>query len=107
MNIIGNFTKDGENYKGTIQTLPFTGPVTLEAVKEKITEDTPDYRMFSVAARGRGRVQVAAAWNARAVTSGKEYINVTIDEPSFPAPIYCRLIQLEGHEGYSLIWSRS
>ena len=106
MNIIGNFTKNGETYHGSIQTLPFSGPVTLEPVKERINEDTPAFRMFSVPGRQRGRVQLAAAWK-NVSEGGKEYLNVTLDEPSFPAPIFCRLIQLEGREDYSLIWSRS
>ena len=106
MNIIGNFIKDGENYSGGVQTLPFTGPVTLEPVKEKISEDTPDYRMFTVPVRQRSRVQIGAAWK-KISEGGKEYLGLSLDEPSFPAPIFCRLIQLDGHEGYSLIWSRS
>jgi uncharacterized protein (DUF736 family) len=107
MNIIGNFKLDGENYTGSIQTLPFTGPVTLEPVKERINDDTPDYRMFTVPGRQRGKVHLAGAWKARSQQAGKEYLNLTIDEPSFPAPIYCRLIQFEGQEDYSLVWSRS
>jgi uncharacterized protein (DUF736 family) len=106
MNIIGNFKQDGENYTGSIQTLPFTGPVTLERVKERINDDTPDYRMFTVPGRQRGKVQVAAAWKSRS-EAGNDYLNVTIDEPSFAAPIYCRLIQFQGQEDFSLIWSRS
>jgi len=106
MNIIGNFTKDGENYHGSINTLPFSGAVTLEAVKEKPTENTPDFRFFTTRGRNNGRIQIGAAWKERS-EAGKEYLGVRLDEPSFPAPISCRLIQLEGQEGFSLIWSRS
>ncbi|TCQ16886.1 uncharacterized protein DUF736, partial [Rhizobium sp. PP-CC-3G-465] len=27
-------------------------------------------------------------------------------DPSFPAPIYATLIEVEGEDGYQLIWSR-
>lgn len=106
MNIIGNFTKDNENYKGNIQTLPYSGPVTIEPVKEPFNGNPPDYRMFTVPGRQRGRVQIGAAWKERS-EAGNDYLAVSLDEPSFPARIYCRLIQLEGQEAYSLIWSRS
>jgi uncharacterized protein (DUF736 family) len=104
MNIIGSFTLDGENYSGAIQTLPFSGPVTLEPVKDKASENTPDFRAFTT--RARGRVQVGAAWKERS-EAGNAYLAVRLDEPSFPNPIFCRLIQLEGQEGHSLVWSRS
>jgi uncharacterized protein (DUF736 family) len=106
MNIIGNFTKDADNYTGIVHTLPFSGAVTFEVVKERISENTPDLRVYTNPNRQRGRVQIGAAWKERS-EAGKEYLGVRLDEPSFPAPIFCRLIQLEGEEGYSLIWSRS
>jgi uncharacterized protein (DUF736 family) len=105
MSIIGNFTRDGENYPGIIQTLAFSGPVTLEPVKER-SENGPDFVAFTVPGRQRGRVEIGSARRQRS-EAGNEYLNVKLDEPSFPAPIFCRLIQLEGQEGYSLIWSRS
>ena len=33
-------------------------------------------------------------------------ISVKLDDPSFPAPIYATLIEVEGEEGLQLIWSR-
>jgi len=106
MSIIGNFTYDGENYTGIVQTLAFSGAVVLEAVKEKTNENGPDYLAFTMPGRSRGRVEIGSARKQRS-EAGKDYLNVKLDEPSFPAPIFCRLIQLEGQEGYSLIWSRS
>jgi uncharacterized protein (DUF736 family) len=31
---------------------------------------------------------------------------VKLDDPSFAAPIYATLVEIEGEEGHSLIWSR-
>jgi len=106
MNIIGNFTQDGEGYTGTINTLPFTGAVTIEPVREKVSQNTPDFRAFTTRARQHGRVQIGAAWKERS-EAGNTYLAMRLDEPSFSAPIFCRLIQLEGQEGHSLIWSRA
>jgi len=105
MNIIGNFTPEGDGYSGFLRTLAFNGPVTLEAVKEKANENAPDFRAYAARTRHQ-RVQIGAAWKERS-ESGNAYLSVRLDDPSFPAPIFCRLIQLEGQEGYSLIWSRS
>ncbi|MNE94905.1 hypothetical protein D3C80_1929240 [compost metagenome] len=32
------------------------------------------------------------------------YLSVKLDDPSFPAPIYASLVEVDG--GHSLIWSR-
>lgn len=106
MNIIGNFTQEGETFTGSIQTLAFSGPATLEPVLEKVSENSPDYRMYTTRTRFNGRVQIGAGWKERS-EGGNPYVAVRLDDPSFSAPIFCRLVQLEGQEGHSLIWSRS
>ena len=48
---------------------------------------------------------IGAAWK-KTSEAGREYLSVTLDDPSLPAPIYARLI--EGENGtHDLIWSRS
>ena len=37
---------------------------------------------------------------------GRDYLSVKLDDPSFPAPIYATLAELEGEDGLQLIWSR-
>jgi uncharacterized protein (DUF736 family) len=38
--------------------------------------------------------------------AGRPYVSVSLDDPSFPATVYARLI--EGEDGtHDLIWSRS
>ena len=46
-----------------------------------------------------------AAWK-KTSEAGREYISVTLDDPSFPATVYARLIEGEGGT-HDLIWSRS
>jgi uncharacterized protein (DUF736 family) len=43
---------------------------------------------------------------ALCVTPREEAFSVKLDDPSFPAPIYASLVEAEGGEGHSLIWSR-
>jgi uncharacterized protein (DUF736 family) len=49
--------------------------------------------------------EFGAAWK-KTSNAGREYISVKLDDPSFPAPIYASLVEVEGQEGYVLIWSR-
>ena len=50
-------------------------------------------------------VELGAAWQKRS-EQDRDYLSVKIDDPSFPAPIYATLTEVEGEDGYQLIWSR-
>ena len=96
MAIIGNFTKQDNAYQGTIATLSVNAKATITPVEKK-GEQSPDFRVFA------GKAEIGAAWKATS-KAGNPYISVKLDDPSFPAPIFCRLT--ESDKGHSLIWSR-
>ena len=54
----------------------------------------------------RHNVELGAAWQKTAKDTERDYLSVKLDDPSFPAPIYATLIEVEGQEGLQLIWSR-
>src|SRR3546814_3437234 len=56
------------------------------------SENAPDFRL-----QAAGH-DIGAAWN-KTSEAGREYKSVTLDDPSFPAPVYARLI--EGEDGRS------
>jgi uncharacterized protein (DUF736 family) len=60
----------------------------------------PHFRIFA------GNVELGAAWQKTARDTERDYLSVKLDDPSFPAPIYATLIEVEGQEGLQLIWSR-
>ncbi|OJX27885.1 MAG: hypothetical protein BGO74_03955 [Burkholderiales bacterium 68-12] len=99
MSTIGNFIASGNGYTGTVRTLTLNVKVKI-AVSEKTSENAPDYRVIA----GNG-LEIGAAWK-KVSKADRPYLSVTLDDPSFPATIYARLV--EGEDGvHSLIWSRS
>ncbi|GAJ95541.1 hypothetical protein RRH01S_12_00980 [Rhizobium rhizogenes NBRC 13257] len=52
-----------------------------------------------------GSVELGAAWQ-KTSGEGRDYLSVKLDDPSFPAPIYATLTEVEGEDGLQLIWSR-
>jgi uncharacterized protein (DUF736 family) len=66
---------------------------------EKTNDKAPDFRIYA------GRTEFGAAWR-KTSNEGREYLSVKLDDPSFPSPIYASLVELEGEDGLSLIWSR-
>ena len=67
---------------------------------DKASENAPDYRVVA----GNG-LEIGAAWK-KLSKAERPYLSVTLDDPSFPATLYARLV--EGEDGaHNLIWSRS
>ena len=99
MAIIGSFTSNGDSFNGTIKTLNLNVKARIERV-ENPSDKGPQFRIFS------GAVELGAAWQKTAQSSERDYLSVKLDDPSFPAPIYATLVEIDGEEGFQLIWSR-
>ena len=97
MATIGAFTVQGDSYTGSIKTLTLNVRTAVLRPNEKSDDKAPDFRIFS------GQTEFGAAWKKRS-QQDREYLSVKLDDPSFPAPIYASLVEIEG--GHSLIWSR-
>ncbi|MGB3882267.1 MAG: DUF736 domain-containing protein [Diaphorobacter nitroreducens] len=96
---IGTFTADQDCFTGTLRTLTLNVKVKLVPNDKGDNEKAPDFRL-----RAAGH-DIGAAWK-KTSEAGRDYLSVTLDDPSFPAPIHARLI--EGEDGtHDLIWSRT
>ncbi|KQB56379.1 DUF736 domain-containing protein [Acidovorax sp. SD340] len=95
----GPFTTQNGSYTGTVRTLTLNVKVRL-VPSDKASENAPDYRVVA----GNG-LEIGAAWK-KLSKAERPYLSVTLDDPSFPATLYARLV--EGEDGaHNLIWSRS
>jgi len=95
---IGTFTRnDDGSFTGTIKTLTLNIKARFVPT-EKDNEKSPDLRALC------GPIEIGAGWRRAAKDTGRPYHSVKLDDPSFPAPIYASLVEVEG--GYGLIWSR-
>lgn len=97
MAAIGTFTAQGDGYTGSIKTLTLNVKSATLRPNEKTDDKAPDYRIFA------GQTEFGAAWK-KTSREDREYLSVKLDDPSFPAPIYASLVEIDS--GHSLIWSR-
>jgi len=96
---IGTFTATKDGYTGTLRTLTLNVKAKLVPNAKGDKENSPDFRL-----QGAG-YDIGAAWK-KTSEAGRDYLSVTLDDPSFAAAVYARLI--EGEDGtHDLIWSRS
>lgn len=98
MAIIGTFTAQDDRFVGKLETLTISQPVQFRPV-EKDGDKSPDYRVYA----GKAGFEIGAAWK-KTSRDGRDYLSVKIDDPSFPAPIYASLSEVDGK--LQLIWSR-
>jgi uncharacterized protein (DUF736 family) len=96
MTTIGNFTSEGERFTGYIRTITLNSGVAIVPTP-KATEKAPDYRVLS------GATEIGAGWK-KTSAEGRPYLSIRLDDPSFNAPIACRLVS--GDDEHRLIWSR-
>ncbi|TGS14238.1 DUF736 domain-containing protein [Mesorhizobium sp. M2E.F.Ca.ET.209.01.1.1] len=99
MATIGTFISTANGFTGTIKTLNLNVKARIERV-EAPSDKGPHFRIYSAA------VELGAAWQKTAKETERDYLSVKLDDPSFPAPIYATLIEVDGQEGFQLIWSR-
>ncbi|MDQ0563035.1 uncharacterized protein (DUF736 family) [Rhizobium mesoamericanum] len=96
MATIGTFTTSESGFNGSIRTLA----LNVKARIVRIENPCPHFRIYS------GNVELGAAWQKRSAETDRDYLSIKLDDPSFPAPIYATLTEVEGEDGYQLIWSR-
>lgn len=94
---IGQFTRDGENFTGVINTLALKAKATIQP-NDKANDLAPDFRVYA------GGAEIGAAW-VKTSRGERAYLSVKLDDPSFAGAIYCRLIELSNGQ-HRLLWSR-
>ncbi|MEO3389054.1 DUF736 domain-containing protein [Mesorhizobium sp. CAU 1741] len=99
MATIGTFTSTANGFNGSIKTLSLNVRARLARISNP-SDKGPHFRIYS------GAVELGAAWQKHSEQSGRDYLSVTLDDPSFPAPIYATLVEVEGEKDLQLIWSR-
>src|SRR6187549_1090924 len=99
---IGSFKRSEDGtISGEIRTLKFKTQARFVPVEDKASENSPDFRIFAP-----HRVELGAAWR-KVSDAGLTYYSVTLDDPSFTAPVYAALIPTEADpDRFNLAWSR-
>ena len=96
---LGTFEKlDDNSYTGSVSTIMFQARVKITPNLTKRTDDQPDYRVHA------GNAEIGAGWNKKSKQTGKPYISIKMDDPSFTQPLFAALVETEA-DGYQLMWS--
>ena len=99
---IGRFNESDGNLIGHIRTMFFkSDKVVFEPTVEPRAANAPAFRIYTA-----DEIELGAAWEKNGKENGLVYYDVKLDDPTFAAPIRCRLAQAKQGGGYLLIWER-
>lgn len=101
MTTIGSFIRKSDgSFEGSLATLTMRARLRLVSLEDKTSDKAPDYRVYA------GRVELGAAWS-RETGEGAPYLSVSLDDPSFAAPITAALFRTEADpDRFVLVWNR-
>lgn len=97
---IGTFTTEKDGLVGTIRTLTLNVKTKIVPNDDKTKENSPDFHVVTA-----GGCDIGAAWS-KVSEADREYLSVSLDDPSFPATVYARLYERQDGT-HDLVWSRS
>jgi uncharacterized protein (DUF736 family) len=99
MATIGKFRKTGDGFEGMILTFVLRcADVRLVPNKGDQSDKAPDFQILAEGA------EIGAAWK-KVGQNDRPYLSCKIDDPSFTAPVYARLVE-RGEGQYDLLWAR-
>jgi uncharacterized protein (DUF736 family) len=101
--ILGRFTETPDGcYIGHIRTVFFrSDKVVFEPLPAGGNAKAPAFRIYTA-----DEIELGAAWR-KANADGHVFYDVTLDDPTFAQPVYCRLTQIKDRPGFILIWERT
>lgn len=100
MGQIGTFTRTPDGFFGRLRTLTLDAEVTILPADGTEAENAPEHRVFL------DGMEVGAAWERTGEKAGT-WLSITIDDPSFVAPIRARMFEADASKGtWALHWSR-
>lgn len=101
MAIIGSFKKSGEEFQGKIVTLATqVKGIRIIPVATPSGDKAPSHRVYLDGS------EIGACWTKQS-SEGREYLSISLDDPSLPAPIRANLFRDEDGQGFTLTWSRT
>lgn len=103
MPAIGHMTKQADGtYQGQLATLSIRQNIHF-VKKKKASENQPDFIVLA------GDIEIGAAWIKKSMSSGKEYVSLSLAAPEFgPRTLYANLGRSAGSKDeneFAIIWN--
>lgn len=103
--IIGNFIHNSniDTYSGEIMSLTIYLTSVIIRPNDKESYKEPDYRVLQQF--NDDEVELGAAWK-RTSDRGRDFLSITLDDPTLPAALSAALFHSDEGERATLVWQR-
>lgn len=108
MSTIGTLHRKRDGFEGQLSTMQFAASVVLLPNRRKQGENDPDFEVFAINPNGE-LIRVGAAWKKAMKAPGREgneFLSITLDDPSFPAPLNVAAFESEEPDRFNISWRR-
>lgn len=98
------YLKQNENneWQGKIETLRHNMRIKMVPVKNR-TENSPAFEVHTPNNGGSLKIGVAFEKHTK---EGEVFYSMSLDDPSFDAPLYVTAFQSRDHDGFDIVWQR-
>lgn len=102
-NALGYINEVSSGFEGVLSIMNLNAPIRIVKNKRKTTETQPDYRVYA----GQPSASIGAGWIKKAVSSGRDYVSISLSDPSIgPRTLYANLVPVKGEDGrHILLWN--
>lgn len=100
----GTLRSEKDRFVGKLRTLTLSLAIELTPVEEKRGDGSPDFDVWGNVPGGEP-APIGSAWKKTAERNGTRFLSITVDDPSFPAPLNLAAFERDGG-GFEIVWNR-
>ncbi|WP_431301810.1 DUF736 domain-containing protein [Sediminicoccus sp. BL-A-41-H5] len=98
---------DGGAFSGRVRTLTHRLNLEFEPIEaaDKRGRESPDFTVY--AKDGADLIPIGSAWKKETTRDGTRFLSITLDDPSFPAPLNLAAFPNdEAGDTWRIVWNR-
>lgn len=102
-NALGYVTETETGFEGTLAMMTLQTAVRIVRNEEKNASAQPDFRIYA----GQKGSDIGAGWLRKAKASGREYLSLTLADPSIgPRKVHANLAPVKDEDGrHVILWN--
>lgn len=100
---LGYVNETETGFEGTLAMLTLQSGIRIVRNDEKAVPAQPDYRILA----GAKAAEIGGAWLRTAKSSGREYLSITLADPSIgPRKVYANMAPVKDEDGrHVILWN--
>lgn len=91
--------------RGSLRTLSLSIRLEVEAIPGLRNDNEPSHRVYAITPDGE-LSEIGAAWTKETREDRRQFLSITLDDPSFAAPLNVAAFPGETGDAFNIVWNR-